>query len=48
MSGELADLQRLGRAGIGEQGTAGFLVEKHRKKRGTDPPERGESPEKVA
>lgn len=45
-SGGLADLQRLRRAGIGEEGTAGFLVEKYRKK-GTDPPEQGESPEKV-
>lgn len=35
-SGGLADLQRLRRAGIGEEGTAGFLVEKYRKK-GTDP-----------
>lgn len=46
-SGGLADLQRLGRAGIGEEGTAGFLVEKYRKKRGTDPPEQGESLEKI-
>lgn len=37
-SGGLADLQRLGRAGMGEEETAGFLVEKYQEEEGNGSP----------